>query len=440
MEFVRAVVRDHIGSAEYKIAVVAEEYYSKRNPTIERFQKMLYTATGRAYPDLYSSNFKLKTLFFRRFVIQQTEYVLSNGASFGKTKTKEKLGGANFDIQLLTAAKKAMVDGVSFGFWNKDHLEVFGFADTCNSPGFAPIYDTETDALMAGVRYWTVADGDAWRYTLYEPDGLTEYIRRKSEDMVELEPKRAYVRSVKTDGIVGDVVEGGVNYSALPIIPMYANDLRQSELVGIQESIDCYDFIKSGLANVIEDNSSVFWTLRGAAGMDDVDIAQFMDRLKTLHAAPAGDGEEGDAVPHTLDIPYQARETMLDRLRGDLYEDFQLVDTEKMMSGNLTATAIRMGYQMQDDKCGDFEYHIREFISKLLALIGLDDEPTFRWNRIANQLEETQMVLLAANYLDDEAVLAHLPWILPEEADELLKRRAAEEIGGTLAGVNGVEE
>ena len=77
MEFVRSVVRDHLGSADYRIAAAAEEYYAKRNTTIERFQKMLYTATGQAYPDLYSSNFRLKTLFFRRFVIQQTQYVLS---------------------------------------------------------------------------------------------------------------------------------------------------------------------------------------------------------------------------------------------------------------------------------------------------------------------------------------------------------------------------
>ena len=41
------------------------------------------------------------------------------------------------------------------------------------------------------------------------------------------------------------------------------------------------------------------------------------------------------------------------------------------------------------------------------------------------------MVLAAANYLDDEAVLAHLPWLTPEEAEALLKRKAAEEIERT---------
>lgn len=98
------------------------------------------------------------------------------------------------------------------------------------------------------------------------------------------------------------------------------------------------------------------------------------------------------------------------------------------MSGNLTATAIRMGYQSQDDKCGDFEYCIRDFIGKLLALLGIEDTPSFQWNRIANQLEETQMVLMAANYLDDESILRHLPWVLPEEVDEIMQRRDEEDV------------
>ena len=38
------------------------------------------------------------------------------------------------------------------------------------------------------------------------------------------------------------------------------------------------------------------------------------------------------------------------------------------------------------------------------------------------------MVLTAATYLDDEAVLRHLPWLTPEEVDEILERRDAEDM------------
>lgn len=425
-DFVKALVREHCNTTYYKVASDAEAYYAKRNLTIEKFQRFLYKANGQAYPDLFSANYKLKTLFFRRFVIQQVQYVLSNGVTFEKDETKERLGD-DFDSKFQQLAKKAMVDGVAFGFWNLDHLEVFPFADTPNEPGFAPLYDGDTSLLRAGVRYWSIDESKTKRYTLYEQDGYTEYIEREGKDLEMLRPKRPYVLRVTSSEIEGESVETGSNYPGFPIIPLYANDLKASELVGIRESIDCYDFIKSGLANVIDDNSGIFWTIQNAGGMDDVDIAQFLDRLRTVKAALPSNGAEG-VEPHTVDVPYQARQAMLAQLRSDLYEDFQLLDMEKIMSGNLTATAIRMGYQNQDDKCGDFEYCLRDFIGKLLTLLGIDDIPSFQWNRIANQNEETQMVLLAANYLDDEAVLRHLPWLMPEEVDEILKRRDAEDM------------
>ena len=427
MEFVRGAVQDHISSDDYKIAAAAEAYYAKHNLTIEKFQKFLYNANGQAYPDLFSANYKLKTLFFRRFVIQQVQYVLSNGVTFEQDSTKERLGDT-FDSRLSQMAKKAMVDKVAFGFWNNDHIEVFSYADTPTDPGFVPLYDEDDGFLKAGIRYWTLGDTDTKRYTLYELEGYTEYSQRKGEDIRVKQKRRPYRQTVRVSEVDGETVEGGDNYPGFPIIPMYANDLRQSELVGIRESIDCYDFVKSGLANEIDDSSGIYWVLQNSGGMDDVDITRFLDRMRTLRAATVDSDDGGGAEAHTLDVPYQAREAMLTRLRSDLYEDFQLVDMDKIMSGNLTATAIRMGYQSQDDKCGDFEYCIRDFIGKLLALIGIEDTPSFQWNRIANQLEETQMVLTAATYLDDEAVLRHLPWLTPEEVDEILERRDAEDM------------
>ena len=112
-----------------------------------------------------------------------------------------------------------------------------------------------------------------------------------------------------------------------------------------------------------------------------------------------------------------------------MYENFMLMNPAKILSGNLTATAIRLSYQQQDDKCSDFEYCIRDFIYKLFDLLGIDDEPIFSWNRIANQLDETNMVMTAANYLDDETLLNHLPWLTPEEVRMILERRGEADMG-----------
>lgn len=422
MEFVRDAVAKHQETEEYKVAKDAEAYYAKHNITIERYQKFLRDVFGRKIPDYFGANYKLKTAFFRRFVIQQTQYVLSNGVTFEKEDTKDKLG-LNFDYQIQRAAKKALVGSVSFCFWNYNHLEVFGLADTNKEPGFVPLYDEENGLLCAGIRYWAV--GESNRYTLYELDGYTEYLHKKDEDMKVLKDKQRYIKTTRKTEAAGIEEEEGENYPGFPIIPMYANDIKESEIVGLREAIDCYDLIKSGFANNIDEAQEIYWLIKNAGGMDDTDLMQFMERMRVVRGASLPDGVDADA--HTMEIPTEAREKLLALLKTDLYEDAQIVNVKELSSGSKTATEIRAAYQPMDDKCGDFEYQIREFIRKLFTLIGIEDEPSFKWNRIANQTEETNMVLAAANYLDEEAVLKHLPWLTPEEVDEILKRRDAED-------------
>ena len=416
-KFVFDVITEHKTSAAYKVASVAEKYYAKKNVTIMTFQKMLYNMKGQAVPDMWSANYKLRTHFFRRFVTQQVQYVLSNGVTFQKKDTKDKLGKM-FDNRLQFAAKKAMIDKVSFLFWNLDHVEVFCFADTPTDPGFVPLYDEDTGALRAGVRYWHV-DEKTTRATLYEEDGYTEYVKKKGDISIVAE-KRSYKKTVistKADGVSGELNE---NYAAFPIVPMYANDLHESELEGHRESIDCYDYIKSGLANDIDDTSGFYWVLKNSGGMDDVDIAKFIERMHTVRGA-ALDDEASEATPHTLDVPTEAREKMLEILKADLYEDFQIVNVEALSASAKTATEIRAAYQPMDDKCGDFEYCLIEAIQSVLALAGIDDEPSFKWNRIANQTEETNMVMSAAAILGDELTLKKLPFLTPEEVEDRLK-------------------
>lgn len=416
-KFVFDVIEDHKGSAAYKTADIAEKYYARKNVTIMAFQKMLYNLHGQAVPDMWSANYKLRTHFFRRFVTQQVQYVLSNGVIFQKKDTKDKLG-KNFDTQMQKAAKKAMVDHVAFLFWNLDHVEVFCYADTPTDPGFAPLYDEDTGALRAGVRYWH-PDEKTTRATLYEEDGYTEY--RKKDDVVSvIAEKRSYKKtaiSTKADGVIGERHE---NYSAFPIVPVYANDLHESELEGHRESIDCYDYIKSGLANDIDDTSGFYWVLKNSGGMDDIDIAKFRERMHTVKAAVLDD-DNAAAEAHTLEVPTEAREKMLELLKKDLYEDFQIVNVEALSATAKTATEIRAAYQPMDDKCGDFEFFLIDAIQSVLALAGIDDEPSFKWNRIANQTEETNMIMSAAAILGDELTLKKLPFLTPEEVEDRLR-------------------
>ena len=419
--FLRSAVREHQGSKAYKDAVDGMAYYNKHNITIEKFQKFLFTLSGNKTPDIWSSDYRLKTLMFRRLVLQEVGYICANGVSMDE---KEKLG-TDFDNKLQTAAKLALAQGVAFGYWNLDHLEVFSFADTPGNPGFVPLLDEKTSELMAGIRYWFRETGNKtlFRATLYELDGVSEWAAEGSDDATMITAKRAYIlKELRNDLGVVDVCDE--NYTRLPIATLYGNDTHESELVGLRGSIDCYDFIKSGFANQIDDTSGVYWILKNTGAMDDKELAQFVQRMKSVKATMV-DGSDGTAAEaHTLDVPVEARKTMLDILRRDLYEDAQMLDVSALSAAEKTATEISAAYQPQDNKCADFEYFLIDFIRQICAVAGIDNpEPAFTWNKVINQAEITNMVISAAEFLDDETTLRHLPWLLPEEVPEILKRR-----------------
>lgn len=420
MEFVLSAINDHKNSDLYQQAKIAREYDEHRNVTIIAVQKLLYTLSGKAIPDNYSANYKLRSAFFPIFMRQETQYLLSNGVILKNAENKKRLG-KKFDNQIQELARSALVGGVAYGFWNLDHLEVFTALE------FVPLLDEENGSLRAGIRFWQVAENKPLRATLYEPDGFTQFIRRSGKEMEILAPKRGYISVEASSEVDGTEILEYQNYPGFPIIPMYGNRARQSELVGQREAIDCYDLIKSGFADTVDDASIIYWTISNAGGMDEIDMARFKETMRRIGVGLVDD-DGAKAEAHTLTIPVEAREALLSRLSDDLYRDFQMLDTTKIQGGQKTATEITAAYQQMDNKVDEFEYCVGDFLYQLFALIGIDDEPTFTRSKIVNQLEQTQMVLLAASYLDDETILSKLPWLTQEEIANILKRKSAEEL------------
>ena len=206
MNFVLSAIREHQSSEQYKIAKDAEQYASGKNATIMNYQKLLYTLSGKAVPDNYSANHKCASGFFKRFVTQEVAYLLGNGITFENEETKDKLG-KNVDSVLYKGAKSALIQSVSFGFYNKDHIEMYGFTE------FVPLFDEENGSLMAGIRFWQIDDNKPLRATLYEVDGLTEYIHRNFEQMQVLKEKRPYIQKIVSSVADGDVIYDGADHS-----------------------------------------------------------------------------------------------------------------------------------------------------------------------------------------------------------------------------------
>lgn len=435
MQFIRTAITQHQASKQYRTARTAANYAKKHNETIMNFQKMIYNAAGNAVPDTFSSNYKVGRAFFPFFITQENQYLLSNGVSWEDEETSKKLGTKKkpFDRQLMKAGREALIGGVSFGFFNLDHVDVFKITE------FVPFYDETNSALRGGIRFWQIDIDKPLRATLYEEDGYTEYIWNRRfiegrneyiEEGAVLKEKRPYITTVKYVPVDDEYIYQGENYPSFPIVPLYANEDHQSELVGLQEQIDTFDLIKSGFCNNVEEASYVFWAIHNAGGMDDGDLSQFIKRVRTIHAAVTED-TGAEAEPKTIDTPYQGREALLERLEKDLFKDAMAFDPEQVTSGGATATQIKSAYEPLDSKANDYEYCVTDFVNGILELVGIDDTPTFTRSRIVNASEVIQTVLSAADHLSEEYVTTKVLTVLGDgdQVESVLNEMDADELG-----------
>ena len=421
MEFVLSAINEHKGSELYKTAYDAELYYKHQNPTIMRFQKFVYNQFGQKVPDIWSPNNKIASNWYNYFTTQAVSYLLGNGVTFKNDANKKKLG-KDFDKKVQDVATHAKNGGVAFGFWNLDHLECFDLTE------FVPIYDEDDGGLKAGIRFWQIDDSKPLRATLYELDGYTDYIKKRDKDIDVLAKKRAYTQIVRKNDIEGETILDGAPPAGFPIVPLW-NINRQSDIVGNRGTIDAYDLMVSGLINNVSDGEFIYWILKNCGGMSELDDAKFIEQLKLTHVAHANGDDDGASVEaHNVNVEFQATAEALDRLTEQLYTDFMALKVQDVSAGSVTATQIQAAYEPINQKTDQFEYQVTEFINGILTLAGIEDEPTYTRSQMSNRSETLEMVLQAAEYLDDEYVTTKILTLLgdADKAQEVLKRKDAE--------------
>lgn len=427
-------ITHHLKSDLYLTAKKADEYDHQKNTTITNYIKTIFTATGTPVEDFTASNNKLCSNFFHRLNTQRCTYLLGNGVSFTENKKKEineegievtidttkELLGEKFDTDCKKMGYNALIHGICFGFWNLDKLHIFPVT------GFVPLWDEEDGSLKAGIRFWRLDDTKPMIAVLYGENGYTKYKSKANVgmDFEEIQPLRAYKTVVSVTEEDGEEIIGEENYGSIPIVYMWGSKLHQSTLIGMQEKIDSFDLIRSGFANDLTDCAQVYWILENCGGMTDEELARFRDRLKIQHIAIA-DTINSKATPYTQDIPYGARSVYLSEIRSGIYEDFGGLDVHAVAAG-ATNDHIDAAYQPLDEEADDFEYQVADFIGQVLRLMGIEDTPVFKRNRISNEKEQTDMILSAAEYLDEETILQKLPFVTVDEISNILAKRDME--------------
>lgn len=431
--FIKELIDNHKTSELYLTAQTANNYDRQQNETIMNYVKTLFTESGNKVLDFTAANNKIASNFFRRLNVQRNTYSLGNGLQFTNEATKKAMG-KEFDTRINRAGYLSLIHGVSFLYWNVDHVQVYSALE------FVPLFDEETGALMAGVRFWQISPKKPLFATLYEVDGYTKYKQNVGGPMKSIAAKKGYKLQVEQSQADGEVVVGEDNYEdAFPIVPVYGSQLRQSTLVGMRSSIDSFDLIRSGFANDLTDCAQIYWIIENAGGMTDADRQQLRDRMKLTHFVDVDSDGGVQIKPYTQEIPFAARSTYLADIRNGMYEDFGGFDVHKLAAGPKTATEINAAYQPLDENADDFEYQITESVIQIASFAGYqltDDDVIYKRNRVANTTEQVtatstkvSAISSAATYFDEETVVTLLveAFGLPEsDIKAIISRKDAE--------------
>ena len=435
--FIAQAIHEHMGSADYITARNADLYDRQKNVTINGYVRMIRDATKNPIVDITAANNRIASNFFHRLNTQRCSYLLGNGVGFTHKEkrvndegvevqvdvTKERLG-PKFDTDLNDWGYKALIHGVAFGFWNLDRLYVFPITE------FVPLWDEDTGALRAGIRFWRLTPDKPMTAVLYTETGYTTYKTRDGSagyDFVAAdEDEKPYIVNIQRTEAGGEVIAGTDSYGTLPIIPMWGSRLKQSTLVGMREKIDSYDLIQSGFANDLTDCAQIYWLIQNCGGMTEEDLQEFLDNIRFRHIAKVDtqsfDGDSRSALsPFVQDIPYQGRQAYLDGIRASIYEDFGALDVHAIAASS-TNDHIDAAYQPMDEEADQFEIQVIEAVQRVLRLMGIEDTPVFKRNRVSNVMESIQAVVLEAPFVDRETVLDLLPNVSVDMIPGILAR------------------
>ena len=417
---------------------VASAYNNENNPTIMGRQffyrtkvKSKDSITGEV-KDIetlrkseFKANYKIANGIFSNIITQKVQYLLGNGVQLsdedkvGKFDMQSVKGelGTHIDRKVQIAGEEASLGGVAWAYCylqnNKFNFQVF------NCSEFIPLVSMETNLLMVGIRFWEVLIKNTRFVELYEQDGMTRYMVVGNKFTI-VQPKTPYKRTMiaYTDGIY---TLNSQEVFELPIVPFYNNVVRKGDLTpGLRNKLDLFDIVLSDFGNNLTDANEVFWVLENYKGQDVDEFKRELEAYRAIRIKTDGT-TKGSATPHTVEIPYNARQTCLDILRKQIYNDAMAMDTDAIRGGSLTNVAIKAAQSNLDQKAASFEWGAIDFISGIVKIwklftgrqdkVKVDD---FIRRTLVNDTEIIQN-LMNSPYLSDRTKRERNPYSADDE-------------------------
>ena len=426
-DFVLKTVEEWKGCKKLSEINDNKKYYLGTNPVLNQQWNQINLDTGgvlelKPRQNIYSN-------FFGRIVKQLVNRLLYYDVSFDDDVTLLKMGN-KFHQSLRDIAFDAAVSGVSWGFWQNGKLVHFP------SDGFIPIYNDRNGKIEKGIKFWQVREDLPTFYQLFEVDGITEWQSEKDANILTLvkdkTPYRYQIRAWQTGR--RDVVNIQ-NYGVLPIIPMYPNMERRSELTKpIQTKINAYDLLNTFYTDEFLQSKFVYWMITGFQGNAE-ELIKIRDIVRKLGII-ANTDEQSKITTQTLEPPHNAQEKIMKQLVREIFRDAMVFNTEEITTIGTTATAVKASQYSEDIKVRGFEHNAEVFIRGIMDLAGVESRAvSFTHFRLLDEESITRRLVMLYNMgIPIEEIIKHEP-LLQDRAAEIEDLIANRDLG--IGGVHG---
>ena len=418
------------GHVEFMLkASKAEQYY--RNETDILFQKK---KEEDGENPLRNADNRIPRNFHGLMVNQKASYAFTApplfdvGSNTANKQIAEVLGDeyAKNCMELCVNAANATVGWVHY--WETD--EGFEWA-VVDSKQIIPIWDKSLKKRLIGVfRVYSEIDEDTGElYTIYEYWNKTEcqVFRKKTDNTLDgLELYNMFYHPSSGEM----VAEYKHDYEEVPFIPFFNNNIRTDDLKNIKPLIDVYDKVYSGFINDLDDIQELIFVLSGYGGTELNGFLQDLKKYKTIKLDE--DAEHPGVSTLNIEIPIEARNSVLEATRKAIFEQGQGYDPQPENFGNQSGEALKFMYSMLEMKVGLMETEFRLGFAKLVRAVcrhkGIECgiiRQIWTRTRIKNETELVNMCKNSVGIVSKKTILAHHP--LVENVEEELKQLEKEE-------------
>jgi SPP1 family phage portal protein len=401
---VKELIKKDQDKKEYRY--IARKYY-KYNPEKEAGEITSFF-NGKIHTTKVDK--MLYTNFFRLLVNQKINYIL---AKEPEIKENNVITVVKISDMLEEALLNASLDSRAWLFlYVEDNKLDWIFV---HDSEIIPIYDKYNKNIEAVIRYYKspgnekIITVETWTLTGVK----IEYLEKDS--IIKTEERTHWVDNTFFRGEL--INSEGKNLPFIPFIPLFNNRDKNSDLRGgIQELLDFYNSISTGLVDNIDRFQEAITKLKGFSA--DAEEMELIEKNMRKYKQVSIPNENGDVEFMKIEIPIEARKLILEMLKENIFKIGQGLDPDRLAGeSNITNVVIKSRYSALDMKANGTEKQLKLFYENFINCLNLfyrsniDPSITFNRSMIFNEGEVIDNCIKSMDLLDLETILENHPWV-----------------------------